>query len=151
MFVFGLTVSAIFAPEWRVLHVLQALIYAAVIVLTRRKSAWGFGAGLAVALFWNALLVFATPAARDGIEELWTVVATGHVERPDLLLSLFAASGHVLLIIACVLGFLCVRPTARQWGQLVGGGALALAYLFAIVFAVGPPQAVDLMKGVLGW
>jgi hypothetical protein len=150
MFVFGLAVSATFAPEWRVLHVLQALIYVAVIVLTRRRSAWGFGAGLAVALFWNALSVFATTAARDGIQELWTVMRTGHTQRPDLLLSLFAATGHLLIIVACLVGFVRIRPTARQWRQFVGGGLIALAYLVGIVFAVGPPQPVMLMKRVFG-
>src|SRR5580700_3778383 len=35
MFILALTVAAIFAPQWRVLHVAQALIYVAVIVLAR--------------------------------------------------------------------------------------------------------------------
>ena len=150
MFILGLVVSAAFAAEWRVLHVLQALIYVAVIVLTRRTSAWGFGAGVFVAVFWNALSVFFTTAARDGVVELSTVVRTGHLTRPDLLLSLFASVGHVLIIIACVAGFARLRPTARQWGEFVGGGVLAIAYLLAIVFAFGPPQAITLMKHVFG-
>jgi hypothetical protein len=60
MFVLGFTIAAVFAPEWRVLHVLQAIIYVAVVAMARRKSAWGFGAGLAVAVFWNALSAFVT-------------------------------------------------------------------------------------------
>lgn len=150
MFVFGLAISATFAPEWRVLHVLQALIYAAVIVLTRRRSPAGFGAGLAVALFWNALSVFATTAARDGIRELRTLAQTGHTQRPDVLLSLFAACGHVLLIVACLVGFIRIRPALRQWAQFICGGAVVLAYLMLIVFVFGPPQAVALMKHVFG-
>ena len=150
MFVLGLAVSAAFAPEWRVLHFLQALIYVAVVVLTRRKSAGGFGAGLAVAVFWNALSVFATTAARDGIQELATVVRTGHAQRPDLLLSLFAGCGHVLIIIACIVGFVRIRPAARQWAQLLLGGVVALGYLIAIVFVFGPPQAVALLNHVFG-
>jgi hypothetical protein len=150
MFVLGLVVSAAFAAEWRVLHVLQALIYVAVIVLTRRTSAWGFGAGVFVAVFWNSLSVFFTTAARDGLIELSTVVRSGHLTRPDLLLSLFASLGHVFIIIACVAGFARLRPAARQWSEFVGGGVLALAYLLAIVFVFGPPQAITLMKHVFG-
>src|SRR5882672_569054 len=150
MFVFGLTISAVFAPEWRVLHVFQAPIYIAVVAFTRRKIAAGIRAGLSVSLFWNALSVFATSAARDSIRELAMFVRTGHTQRPDLLLSLFAACGHCLIIIGCIFGFSRIRPSTRQWAQLLIGGTVALGYLIAIVFVLGPPQAVDLMKHVLG-
>jgi hypothetical protein len=150
MFVFGLTISAVFAPEWRVLHAFQTLIYIAVVAMTRRKIAAGFGAGLSVPLFWNALSVFATGAARDGIQELATLVRTGHAQRPDVLLSLFAACGHLLIIIGCIVGFIRLRPSARQWAQLLVGGVVALGYLIAIVFIVGPPQGVELMKHIFG-
>ena len=148
MFVFGLAVSAAFAPEWRVLHVLQALIYIAVVTLTWRKYPAGFGAGLAMAVFWNTLLL--TTAARDIMQELGTLVRTGQPHRPDLLLSLFAACGHILIILACIAGFFRIRPAARQWAQGIAGGVAALAYLIAIVFIFGPPQAVTLMKHVFG-
>ena len=150
MFVFGLTISAVFAPEWRVLHVFQALIYVAVVAMTRRKIVGGFGAGLSVALFWNALSVFFTAATRDGIKELATLARTGHTQHPDVLLSLFAACGHMLIIIGCIVGFIRIRPSARQWAQLLVGGVVALSYLIAIVFIFGPPQAVELMKHVFG-
>jgi hypothetical protein len=149
IFVFGLVVSAVFAPEWRALHALQALIYVAVIVLTRRKSAWGFGAGVFVGTFWNSL-GFATPLFRDGIQEVWTVIRTGNVQRPDLLLQLLAAGGHIMIIVACLVGFFRTRPGTRQWGQFVAGGVLVIGYLFAIVFAAGPPQGVALFKRVFG-
>lgn len=148
MFVFGLTISAVFAPEWRVLHVFQALIYVALVAMTWRKIPAGFGAGLFVALFWDALSLFATTAARDGIRELATLARTGHTGHPDVLLSLFAFCGHLLIIIGCIAGFIRTRPSARHWGQLLIGGIVALGYLIAIVFIFGPPQAVELMKQV---
>ena len=147
MFVFGLAISAIFAPEWRVLHVLQALIYVAVVVLTRRKYPAGFGAGFAVAVFWNLLLL--TARAGDMIEELRKLVH-GRPEHPDLLLSMFAWCGHLLIIIGCIVGFVRIRPAARQWAQWGLGGIGVLAYLIAICFLVGPPQAVALMKHLFG-
>jgi hypothetical protein len=150
LFVFGLAVSAVFAPEWRVLHVFQALIYVAIIFLTRRKSAWGFGAGFFVGIFWNALGLLATPLFSDGFQEVWSVIRTGNLQRPDLLLQLLAAGGHVLIIVACAVGFLSMRPGGRRWSQFIAGGVLVIGYLFAIVFAVGPPQGVALFKRAFG-
>jgi hypothetical protein len=148
MFVFGLAVSAAFAPEWRVLHLLQAFIYVAVIMLTRRKNPAGFGVGLAVAMFWNVLLL--TTAGQDLLQELRTLALTGRPPRPDLLLSLFAGCGHLLIIVACIIGLGRIRPTARQWATVGIGSVVALTYLFAIVFIFGPPQAVALMRHTLG-
>jgi len=54
-FIFALILSAVFDARIRVLHVLQALIYVVVIVLTRKSSAWGFGAGCIIAAFWKQL------------------------------------------------------------------------------------------------
>ena len=150
MFVLGLAISAAFVPELRVLHVLQALIYVVVVGLARRKNAIGFGAGLAVAGFWNALSVFVTGDARDGLQELGTLARTGHTQHPDVLLSLFAFYGHLLIIIGCTIGFIRIRPSARQWGQLLVGAVIAISYLIAIVFVFGPPQAVELLKHVFG-
>jgi hypothetical protein len=148
--VLGLVVSAIFAPEWRMLHALQALIYVALVVLTRRKSAWGFGAGAMVAAFWDAIAVFATPLLREGTQELSATIQTGSMPRPDLLLQLLAFGGHILITIACLVGFFCTRPGARHWGQFVAGGVLVICYFAAIVFSVGPEQAAGLFRRLLG-
>jgi hypothetical protein len=45
---------------------------------------------------------------------------------------------HFLLIIACMAGFIQVRPRMKQWGQFLGGGILALAY-FALIIAIAGP------------
>jgi hypothetical protein len=150
IFVFGLLVSAVFAPQWRALHALQALIYVAVVILTRRQSAWGFGAGVGVAAFWNSLGIFVTPLMREGVQELWAAIWTGAAPRPDIMLQLLAFCGHILVIIACLWGFFRSRPGARQWAQFVVGGCLVIGYFAAIVFAVGPPTSVDLFRRVFG-
>jgi hypothetical protein len=150
IFVFGLVVSAVFAPEWRLLHALQALIYVAVVVLTRRKSAYGFGAGVAVAVFWNSIGIFAATFFLDGVQDLWAAIRTGSAPRPDLLLQLLAFGGHLLIIVACLVGFFRTRPGIRRWGQFVAGGVLAIGYFAAIVFAAGPPSAVALFRRVFG-
>ena len=47
-FLLALTVSAVLVPQLRLLHLLYALIYLAVLALPRRNSTWGFGAGIDV-------------------------------------------------------------------------------------------------------
>jgi hypothetical protein len=150
IFVFGLVLSAVFAPEWRVLHSLQTLIYVALVALTRRQSAFGFGAGVGVAAFWNSLGIFATTFMRAGVRQLWSAIRTGSAPRLDILLQVLAFGGHILIIIACLIGFFRIRPGVRQWVQFLAGGGLVIAYLFAIVFATGPPASIALFRQVLG-
>jgi len=150
IFVFGLAVSAVFAPEWRLLHSLQALIYVAVVALTRRKSAYGFGAGVGIAVFWNLIGIFASTLFLEGVKDLWATIRTGSAPRPDLLLQLLAFGGHMLIIVACLVGFFRTRPGIRRWGQFLAGGGLAIGYFAAIVFTAGPPSAVALFRQVFG-
>jgi len=48
--------------------------------------------------------------------------------------------GHFLLIVACMAGFLQLRPGTRQWVQFFAGGLLALAYLGLIIVTLAPPH-----------
>jgi hypothetical protein len=146
-FIFALFLSAVFDPRIRLLHALQAVIYIAVIVLTRRNNPWGFGAGCIIAVFWNYINLFINTFIMAGVQQLSILLRTGHLHRPDLLIAVVAAVGHFLLIIACLAGFIRTRPNARQLGQFVAGGLLAVAYLIAIVVITGP-QYIDLLKRV---
>jgi hypothetical protein len=146
-FIFALILSAVFDPKIRVLHALQALIYIAVIVLTRKNNAWGFGAGCVIAAFWNYINLFVTTFVKAGLQQLSTLLRTGQLHRPDLLIAVIAAGGHFLLIIACLAGFLRTRPGARRWGQFIAGGALAVAYFVAIIITTGP-QYIGLLRRV---
>ena len=142
MFIFALAVSAFFAPQWRALHVMQALPYVAVIILTGRRSAWGYGAGVFMACFWNFLVLFRSPVG--------VALIHGAVQQPDIALQLFAALGHFLIIVACLVGFLRTRPAAHQWREFVAGGAIAIGYLLAMVWTVGPPEGVEHIKQAFG-
>jgi hypothetical protein len=146
-FIFALIVSAIFDPKIRVLHTFQALIYVAVIILTRRGSAWGFGAGCIIAALWNYTNLFITTFIKGGLHELSTLLQTGQLHRPDLLVAVIAAGGHFLLIIGCLAGFLRTRPGVRRWSEFIAGGVLAVAYFAAIIVTTGP-QYIDLLKRV---
>jgi hypothetical protein len=142
VFVFALAVAAIFAPQWRALHVMQALPYIAVIILTGRRSAWGYGAGVFTASFWNFLVLFRSP--------IGVALVHADFQRPDVVLQLFAALGQVLIIIACLVGFLRTRPAGRQWREFVAGGAIAIGYFLVMVWTVGPPEGVEHIKQALG-
>jgi hypothetical protein len=45
---------------------------------------------------------------------------------------------HFLLIIACMAGFIQLRPGIRQWEQFFAGGLLALAYFALIIVTLAP-------------
>lgn len=147
-FIFALAVSAFFVPQLRLLHVFQALIYVAVIVLTRRNSPWGFGIGVIIPTAWNCLNLFVTHLFQKGAVQFWSLVRTGqfwfllrtgHVSRPETMMVMVGGVAHFLLIIACVAGFLQLRPRGKQWGQFFGGGVLASAY-FALIIAIAAPR-----------
>ena len=138
LFILALTGSAILIPQLRLLHLLQALIYVAILVLTRRNSSWGFGAGTFIAAAWNGLSLFVTHLIQAGVGQFWTLLKTGHVSQPDALMVLVGGIGHFLLIVACIAGFLQLKPRMTQWGQFIGGGLLALAYFALIVVTAAP-------------
>lgn len=115
------------------------MIYVAVILLTRRNSPWGFGIGVIIPVAWNCLNLFVTHLFQAGAVEFWTLVRTGHVSRPDTLLVMVGSMAHFLLIIACMAGFIQLRPGMKQRGQFFAGGFLALAY-FGLIIAIAAPH-----------
>lgn len=145
LFIFALFLSAVFEPSIRLLHTLQALIYVAVIILTRRRHAWAFGAGCIIAVFWNYINLFVTTFIKAGIHQASILVQTGQIPRPDLFLAVIAALGHSLLIVACLIGFIRTRPSLKQAGQFFGGGAMAVGYLVLIIITTGP-QYIGVLK-----
>jgi hypothetical protein len=139
LFLLALLLSAVFVPQLRVLHLFQALIYVAVIVLTRRNSPWGFGVGVIIPTAWNCLNLFVTHLFQAGAGQFWSLVRTGHVSRPETLMVMVGGVAHFLLIIACMAGFIQLQPRRKQWGQFFAGGFLALAY-FALIIVTAAPR-----------
>jgi hypothetical protein len=143
VFIFALFISAVFEPQLRPLHALQALIYIAVIVLAHRNSAWGFGAGCFISVFWNYSVI------RGTAEQLWAFL-TGRLLRPDLAIQLLAVAAHFLLIVACAAGFVRSRPGEMRWAKFAAGGALAIGYLVLIIITTGPEYMIPLLKRTFG-
>jgi hypothetical protein len=138
LFILALALSAALIPQLRLLHLLQALIYVAVIVLTRRNSPWGFGARVVVPTAWNCLGLFIAHLIQAGAEQLWLLLRTGRVSRPDTLAVLLGGVAHFLLIIACIAGFLQLRADKKQWAQFFAGGLVAMAYFALIIVTTAP-------------
>jgi hypothetical protein len=138
-FLLALALSAVIVPQLLKLHSLQALIYLAVLVLTRRNSPWGYGIGVIVPTAWNCLNLFVTHLFQKGAIQFWSLLCSGHVSRPETMAVTVGSVAHFLVIIACMAGFLQLQPRRKQWGQFFGGGILALAY-FALIIAVAAPR-----------
>lgn len=138
LFVLALIVSALVVPQLRPLHFFQALIYVVVVILVRRQSAWGFGAGVTSATIWNGLNLFVTHLMEAGAAELWLLLRTGHVRRLDTLMVLLGGVGHFILILACLTAFLHLKPRMKEWGKFLAGGALTVGYLVLIVVTTAP-------------
>jgi hypothetical protein len=138
LFLLALAGSAVIIPQLRLLHLLQALIYVAVFILTRRNSPWGFGAGTIIAIAWNSLSIFITHLFQAGVGQFWIFLHGDHITRPDTLMVTIGGIGHFILIIACVAGFLELRPTRRNWAQFFGGAFLVLAYMALIIATTAP-------------
>jgi hypothetical protein len=148
LFLLALALSVVIVPQLLYLHSLQALIYLAVLVLTQRNSPWGYGIGVIVPTAWNCLNLFVTHLFQKGAVQFWSLVRTGefwfllrtgHVSRPETMTVTVGGAAHFLIIVACVAGFLHLRPRGKQWGQFFGGGILALAY-FALIIAIAAPH-----------
>jgi hypothetical protein len=139
LFLVALLVSAIVVPELRLLHFLQALIYVGVIVLARRKSAWGFGAGFTIGMVWNGFSLFVTHLIQVGAAAFWSWLRTGHVEQLVPMMVALGGAGHFILIAASLWALIRHNAESRKWWKFAGGGAIAVAY-FALIVAFARPR-----------
>jgi hypothetical protein len=72
--IFALAVSAVFVPEIRWLHVVQALMYVVAMLLTIRRNRWGHYIGASTAGLWNYLATFASRCSRS-----WLIARSGQM------------------------------------------------------------------------
>jgi hypothetical protein len=138
LFLVALLVSALVVPELRLLHLLQALIYIAILILARRNSAWGFGAGFAIGIVWNTFSLFVTHLMQVGVVAFWSSLRAGHVEQLVPMMVTLGGIGHFVLIVGCLSALLQLQADTRRWWKFVGGGVLAVAYFVLIVAFARP-------------
>jgi hypothetical protein len=144
LFTVALIVSAVVLPELRLLHVLQALIYVAIVVLARRNSMWAIGAGLAIALVWNSNALFVTHNMQTGAAVLWSLLQTGRMRElgPHPVVPMMVLLGgiaHFVLIGACLAALFDRRIEDKKPWKVAAGGVAVLAY-FALIIMVSAPR-----------
>jgi hypothetical protein len=138
LFILALVGSAVVVPQLRLLHLLQAFIYVAIILLTCRNSPWGFGVAVFISTAWNCLNLFVTHLTITGAVLLWSFIDTGRLVRPETVMVFIGSLAHFLLIIACMAGFLRLRPGKKQWYRFFAGGVLVLVYMALAIIVAAP-------------
>jgi hypothetical protein len=138
LFLLALLLSAVLVSDLRILHSLQALIYVAVIVLARRNSAWGYGAGFSIAILWNAMGLFITHLIQTGAIAFWLLLRTGHAEQLVPMTVALGGIGHFILIFATILATSRLNAESRKWWKFAGGCALSVAYFALLVVFFKP-------------
>ena len=139
LFLVALLGSAIVVPELRLLHSFQALIYVAVIVLARRNSPWGYGAGFAIAIVWNAMSLLVSRLIQTGAVAIWSWLRTGQIQQVAPMMVTLGGTGHFILIVAALVAVASQSTDERKWWKFAGGGALSIAY-FALLVAFSRPH-----------
>jgi hypothetical protein len=122
-FIFALAVSAVFVPEIRWLHVVQALMYVAAVLLSIGRSRWGHFIGASTAGLWNLLATFASPLFVELID---------HRDRPDTILQGLAWLANLAVVVGCAWGY--VRLTTKSRWDI---GNFILTFVATTAFLVG--------------
>ena len=138
LFLVALAISAIVVPQLRLLHLLQSLIYIAIVSLARRNSAWGFGAGVAIGIAWNGLNLFVTHLMQAGLVVFWSFVQTGHIQRLETMMVTVGGIAHFILIIACLAAFFNLPKNYKKWWKFAGGAVLSIMYMALIILIARP-------------
>ena len=116
-FIVVLAVSAYWEADIRWLHFVQAWMYLATIVLSFRRSRWGYFLGISAAGLWDYTNIFATTFLYNGLQRLSEWIHTGHLQRPDLLIAIPAWLSNFAVIVGCVWGY--VRLRDKSWCDAV--------------------------------
>jgi hypothetical protein len=120
----------------------QAFNYVVIVILARRNSMWGVGAGVTIGVFWDSLNLFVTHLMPAGAVAFRLFVHTGQVRRPETTMVALGGIGHFVFIIACVAALFDQTTKDRNWWKFVGGGACTLVCFFLII-AVARPRKLS--------
>ena len=151
----GLTFIAVlyFSAYWeasiRWLHFLQSWMYIASLVLLLRGSKWGCLIGASAAFFWDYVNTFVNTFFRNGLDQVHALIQTGHVTRPDQLISVPAWFGNLALILGALLVY--IAAPRKQWtdvGRLLIALAGTMAF-FAGAMVLVQPRYLPMFRGAL--
>jgi len=139
LFLVALAVSAVAVPQLRLLHLLQAFIYVAVVILARRNNVFALGAGFTIAVAWNCLEFFGPHLIQAGAVLFWTFLHTGQVRHVETMMVPLGGIGHLILIFACLAALFNQTTDTKKWWKFLVGGVLVLGY-FALIVAIARPR-----------
>lgn len=149
-FIIVLGVAAYWDRTIRVLHVFEALPYAAAAVLCLRQRKLGYMVGAGAGAFWLWTAGTLTTFIRNGIERVAMLVRTGHVDRLDILIAVPAALAAAGLVIFSLWGYSRLRDKSwRDLGLFVAVTTLVAGF-FVAIFAVFAPRYIGMFSHMFG-
>ena len=119
LFLVALAVSAVAVPQLRLLHLLQALIYVAVVTLARRNSVFALGTGFTIAVARNCLEFFGPQLIQASAVLFWTFLHTGQVRHDETMMVTVGGIGHLVLIFACPTALFNQTTDTRKWWRFL--------------------------------
>src|SRR4029077_2691928 len=148
-FIVILALSAAFDPTIRLLHIFQAMMYVAIIVLIARGSRWGLFLGISVAMFWNYGAMFVNSFFRNGVDALSASFAEGRVVHADKIIAVFAVFFNFAIIAGCLAIYL--RLSRKSWADLAAWLATLVGQgcYFAAIIALFQPRYLSLFPRLL--
>jgi hypothetical protein len=149
IFILVLGVSALWEPDIRWLHFLQAWMYVATMTLSIRRNRWGYFIGISAAGLWAYLSIFVTTFFFNGMHQLTEWARTGHLERPDLLIAVPAWFSNLLVVAGCVWAYFRLPiKTLGDAGRFAVSFALTTGF-FALDMALFQPRYLSLFPRML--
>jgi len=149
LFIFVLFLSAYLEPDIRWLHFFQAWMYIAAVILSLRRSRWGYFIGISAAGLWDYINLFVTTFFVSGLHWLFTSIGTGQLQRIDQIVAVPGWIGNFLVISGSVWGYAQLRE--KRLGDLA---RLAIAFglttgFFAAIMAMCQPRYLPLFGRLL--
>jgi|SRR5256885_8211199 len=145
-FIAVLALAAYWDPSIRVLHLFESLPYLLAIVLCLRNYRAGYALALAAGAFWLWTAGILTSFVRSGFARLMVFLATGQVDRPDILIAVPAALATGGLCLCALWGY--ARLPRKSWSD-IGVAALALSLMtgwFLAIFALFAPRYLGMFR-----
>jgi hypothetical protein len=148
LFILMLWLSAFFDTGIRWLHFFQSWLYLAAIVLSLRRSRWGYFIGIATAGFWDYLNLFVTTFLRNGLHWLAVSVGSGRVSHIDQIIAVPAWTGNLLVVIGGIWGYCRLRKQPADGLRFVLAFAGTMAFM-ALDIALFQPRYMGLFHSML--
>jgi hypothetical protein len=149
VFVGVLFLSAYWEADIRWLLFFQAWVYLATIILVWKDSRWGYFIGVGAAALWNYTTLFVNTFLENGLDQASILVHTGHLPRPDLLISVPAWLSNLAIIAGGVLGYGWMADKKRSDILKFTLAVAGTTGFFALIVALLQPRYLGLFRGLL--